>query len=133
MHRGLPCQSAGLATSGSGSTAASARDSPACGSWIGSVTNSQTASLVTSTRMKKDAMQKLKRCNEMMQGTQNAIRQLNERNNLATIYQRFNYKQANRTKYFSSATYFDPNARIHGLSWNQTTVKKVHCEKEFTS
>ena len=78
-------------------------------------------------------MQDLKWCNEMMQGTQNAIRQLNERNNLAMIYQRFNYEQANRTKYFSSATYFDPNARIHGLSWNQTTVKKVHCEKEFTS
>ena len=86
MHRGLPCQSAGLATSGSGSTAASARDSPACGSWIGSETNSETASLVTSTCMKKDAMQKLKRCNEMMQGTQNAIRQLKERNNLAMIY-----------------------------------------------
>jgi len=31
-------------------------------------------------------MQKLKRCNEMMQGTQNAIRQLKERNDLATIY-----------------------------------------------
>jgi len=41
---------------------------------------------VTSTRMKKDAMQDLKWCNEMTQGTQNAIRQLNERNNLATIY-----------------------------------------------
>ena len=49
MHQGLPCQSAGLATSGSGSTAASARGSPACGSWIGSVINSKTASLAKST------------------------------------------------------------------------------------
>ena len=69
----------------------------------------------------------------MMQGTQNAIWQLKERNDLATIYQRFNYEQANRTKYFSSVTYFDPNARTHGLSWTQATVEKVHCRKEFTS
>ena len=32
------------------------------------------------------AMQKLKRCNEVMQGTQNAIWQLKERNDLETIY-----------------------------------------------
>ena len=53
MHRGLPCRSAGLATSGSGSTAASARGSPACGSWIGSVINSKTASLAKSTRKER--------------------------------------------------------------------------------
>ena len=53
MHRGLPCRSAGLATSRSGSTAASARGSPACGSWIGSVINSKTASLAKSTRKER--------------------------------------------------------------------------------
>ena len=56
-------------------------------------------------------MQKLKWCNEMMQGTQDAIRQLKERNNLTTIYERFKYEQAFRTKYFSRVTYFDPTAR----------------------
>ena len=85
MLRGLPCKSVGLATSfGAFSTAPSvalllAAPGPA---------QQPARKLLRSRRLHvlKDAMQKLKRCNEMMQGTQNAIRQLNERNNLATIY-----------------------------------------------
>ena len=52
MHRGLPCQSAGLATSGSGSTTASACGSPACGSWIGSAISLYATSVSASIRLK---------------------------------------------------------------------------------
>ena len=53
MLRGLPCKSAGLATSSKVGSTAFSCCSPACGSGIGSATNSQTASLAVSTRMKR--------------------------------------------------------------------------------
>ena len=69
----------------------------------------------------------------MMQGTQNAIWQLKKEMTWQRFVRDFNYQQANRTKIFPSVTYFDPNARTHGLSWNQATVEKVHYGKEFIS
>ena len=69
----------------------------------------------------------------MMQGTQNAIRQLKKEMTWQRFVRDFNYQEANRTKIFPSVTYFDPNARTHGLSWDQTSVKKAYCGKEFTS
>ena len=52
MLRGLPCKSAGLATSSEMGSTVFSCCFPACGSRIGSATNSQTASLAVSTRMK---------------------------------------------------------------------------------
>ena len=73
MLRGLPCKSVGLVTSSEMGLTVFSCCFPACGSGIGSATNSQTASLAVSTRMK--------RCHAgvtTVQGTQEAIRQLKE-------------------------------------------------------
>ena len=85
MLRGLPCRSAGLAISSGACSTAFSCCSPACGSGIDAAISSWATSGSASTRIKY-AMQKLKRCKEMMQGTQDAKRQLKERNDLTTIY-----------------------------------------------
>ena len=83
MLRGLPCKSVGLATSSGASRPPAALLLAAPGP-----AQQPARKLLRSRRLHvlKDTMQMLKRCNEMMQGTQNAIRQLKERNDLATIY-----------------------------------------------
>ena len=110
MLRGLPCQSAGLATSGSDSTAASACGSHACGSWSGSAINSQTASLAKSTR-KERCHALIKTMQRTMQGTHDAKRQLKENTTWQRLARDFIYQQANRTITYLRASHSDPKSR----------------------
>ena len=118
MLRGLPCKSAGLTrSSGSGSVAASACGSPACGSGIGSATISQTASLVTSTR-KERCHALIKTMQRTMQGTHDAKRQLKENTTWQRFARDFIYQQANRTITYLRASHSDHKTRIERNKWN---------------